>query len=227
MQKPANDAYRDRRHAGAVLADALSERVQTVPLLLALPRGGVMVASEMARRLEAELDVLVVRKVGVPGQEELAMGAVASGGIHVINERIARQAGIDERQREALISGQQRAVEERDRRYRGGMPAPDLADRCVCLVDDGLATGASMTAAVQVVHRQGPSQIIVAVPVAPREMRRVFEKAVDAFVCPREPERFMSVGQWYEDFSEVTDDQVCEILRESERSRLQPGRAGS
>lgn len=222
MSPMKDPLFRDRAHAGEILAEKLEDIVDPNFLVLALLRGGVVVAAEVARRLDVELDVLVIRKVGAPQQEELAMGAVGTGGIHVLNRRLAERMGVDERQCEALVAEQRRLVEERERQYRGDVEAPSFEGRSVCLIDDGLATGSTMAAAIHVVREHDPSRVIVAVPVAPPDVCASFEKQVDTFVCPHRPEDFMSVGKWYEDFAEVTDEQACALLRKTSQARLQP-----
>jgi putative phosphoribosyl transferase len=203
--------YRDRRDAGEKLADALEDLRQTPDLLvLALPRGGVPVAEPVARRLGAPLDVFVVRKIGFPGREELAMGAVASGGVVLINRGLVERVP-EEEFRWAL----ERAAQEltaRERLYRGGRPPPDARGRTIVLVDDGLATGSTMRAAVEALRRQGPREIVVAVPIAAPESCEALAREVDRVVCAATPEPFHAVGLWYEDFSPTTDDEVQRIL---------------
>jgi predicted phosphoribosyltransferase len=208
--------FRDRRDAGEKLADAL-EDLRGVPdlVVLALPRGGVPVAEPVARRLGAPLDVFLVRKIGFPGQEELAMGAVASGGVVLVNPALVeRLPGA------AFHRALERAVQEledREQSYRGLRPPPDVKGRTVVLVDDGLATGATMRAAVEALRRQGPRQIIAAVPVAAPETCEELAREVDRVVCAATPEPFRAVGVWYEDFSPTTDDEVQRILTSSGR----------
>ncbi len=203
--------YRDRREAGERLANALEDLRGTPDLLvLALPRGGVPVAERVARRLGAPLDVFVVRKIGFPGQEELAMGAVASGGAVVVNPALVEHVP-EELFRLAL----QQAVNElnaREQSYRGLRPPLNVEGRTVVLVDDGLATGATMTAAVEALRRQGARRIIVGVPIAAAETCEALAPKVDRIVCAATPEPFHAVGLWYEDFSPTTDEEVREIL---------------
>jgi predicted phosphoribosyltransferase len=210
--------YRDRRDAGEKLAAELDDLRGTPDLLvLALPRGGVPVAEPVARRLGAPLDVFVVRKIGFPGHEELAMGAVASGGVVLVNPSLVERVPEEEFQWALRRAVQE--LTERERLYRGDRLPPDVAGRTVILVDDGLATGATMRAAVEALRRQGPRQIIVAVPIAAPETCDAIAREVDRIVCRATPEPFHAVGLWYEDFSPTSDDEVQQILR----SRGVPG----
>jgi predicted phosphoribosyltransferase len=203
--------YRDRRDAGETLADSL-EDLRGAPdlLVLALPRGGVPVAEPVARRLGAPLDVFVVRKIGFPAHEELAMGAVASGGIVLVNPALVEQ--VPEERFHWALERAMKELNERERLYRGGRPPPKVAGRTVVLIDDGLATGASMRAAVEALRRQGPRQIIVAVPIASPETCEELAREVDRVVCAATPQPFHAVGLWYADFSPTTDDEVRRIL---------------
>jgi putative phosphoribosyl transferase len=184
------------------------------------------VAFEVARELEAPLDVFLVRKLGVPGHEELAMGAIASGGARVLNEEVVRSLEVPEETIATVAADEQRELERRERLYRdGGEPSP-VADRTAILVDDGLATGASMRAAALALREEGAGQVIVAVPVAPPETCAAFERQVDRTVCVHTPERFHAVGMWYEDFTEDSDEQVRELLRRAaERQASFPERS--
>jgi predicted phosphoribosyltransferase len=202
--------FRDRRDAGRRLAAELPELDR--PIVLALPRGGVPVAAAVARALGATLDVFVVRKLGVPLQPELAMGAVASGGVRVLNDDVLRRAGIAAAVLEDATARERAAVESRDRLYRGERPAPLLAGRDVVLVDDGLATGATMRAAVAAVQRQEPRRVVVAVPVAPAEIVAAFELDGIEIACVQAPEDFASVGSWYCDFGQVSDEEVIRLI---------------
>ena len=209
-----HEVFRDRAEAGRQLALHLDD-YSTRPdvLVLGLARGGVPVAFQVARALEAPLDVFLVRKLGVPGHEELAFGAIASGGTRVLNEEVTRHLGIDEETIASVAAEQQRELERRERLYRdGGTPAP-VAGRTVILVDDGAATGASMRAAARALRDQGASEVVVALPVAPPEVCKAFEHEVDRTVCAHTPELFYAVGAWYDDFSQVTDKEVRELLR--------------
>jgi putative phosphoribosyl transferase len=211
-----NARFRNRHEAGQRLAAELGTYVRRPGVfVLALPRGGVPVAAEVARVLDAPLDVFLVRKVGLPGHEEFAMGAIASGGTVMINEDVTHTYRVDEQAIAAMVEREQRELERRERRYRGDRPHPDLRDRTVILVDDGLATGSSMRAAVEAVRRHQPREVVVAVPVAPRETCEAFAAVVDRVVCAATPEPFHAVGLWYDDFSQTTDDEVNEILDRS------------
>lgn len=213
------DRFHDRREAGILLARALSRYAgRTDVTVLGLPRGGVPVAYEVATALDAPLDVLVVRKIGVPGHEELAMGAIASGGIQVIDPRMAQQLGSSPRKMRELIEIERVELERRERAFRGDREHADLSGRIVILVDDGLATGSSMYAAVAAVSTRKPAQIVVAVPVGSPEVCRAFRTHVDDVVCLRMPEPMYAVGLWYEDFSQTPDGEVRLLLdRAAER----------
>jgi putative phosphoribosyl transferase len=207
-------AYRDRRHAGADLAGLLGRfGGRSDVVVLGLPRGGVPVACEVARALGAPLDVFLVRKLGTPGHRELAMGAIASGGVRVLNEDVVTWYGIPEAAIEDVAREEQAELERRERAYRGGRPPIDLRDRVVLLIDDGLATGSTMRAAVQAVRAHQPARIVVAVPVGSPETCRAFSKIADEVVCAREPAHFAAVGEWYRDFSQTTDEEVRDLLR--------------
>jgi len=182
-------------------------------VVLALPRGGVPVGFEVAKALNAPLDVFVVRKLGLPGQEELAMGAIASGGIRVLNRDLIRALGIPEEVVDRITQEEQRELERRERAYREGRPPLDVRGRTVILVDDGLATGSSMRVAALALRQKQPAQIVVAVPVAARDTCAEFESVVDKIVCAVTPEPFWGVGQWYADFSQTSDEEVRDLLR--------------
>lgn len=205
--------YRDRREAGKRLArdlDRFRGRQDTV--VLGLPRGGVPVAAEIARELEAPLNVFLVRKLGVPGNEEFAMGAIASGGVRVMNESVVRSLGIDERQIDQVAAREKDNLRRREEACRGACPPPELADRRVILVDDGMATGATMRVAVKALRAFRPREVVVAVPVADPETCRELSREVDEVVCPLQPRSLGAVGLWYEDFSATTDEEVRSIL---------------
>ena len=209
-------AFRDRTEAGQRLAERLVAYAgRPDVLVLALPRGGVPVASEVARALGVPLDVFVVRKLGVPGHEELAMGAIASGGVCVLNDDVVQALNIPERVIEAVAARERRELGRRERAYRGGRPAPEVRGRTVILVDDGLATGSTMRAAVAALRRRGPARIIVAVPTAAPSTCEEFRHEADECVCDITPDPFYAVGLWYEDFSPTTDDEVRDLLERS------------
>ncbi len=205
--------FHDRRHAGQVLGDALRAYAgRDDVLVLGLPRGGVPVACEVAQALGAPLDVFVVRKLGVPGHAELAMGAIASGGVRVLNEQLVRQLGIEPRVIDAVAEEEQRELERRERLFRAERPAPSVKGRTVILVDDGLATGATMRAAIAALRKLDPARIVVAVPVGARETCEELEHHVDEVVCAHSPVLFEAVGLWYENFDQTSDAQVRETL---------------
>lgn len=208
--------FRDRREAGAVLGGLLGRyRKRGDVVVLALPRGGVPVGYEVAAALEAPLDVFLVRKLGVPGQEELAMGAIASGGTVVVNDDVIRGLGIQPEVVRRVAEREGRELARREVAYREGRPPADLAGRVAILVDDGLATGSTMLAAVQAVREKGPARIVVAVPAAPVSTCRGLEAVVDDVVCATTPSPFLAVGQSYWDFRQTTDDEVRDLLREA------------
>jgi putative phosphoribosyl transferase len=208
----ADRAFADRVDAGQQLAAALQHHRGAGALVLGLPRGGVPVAAQVAAALGAELDVLVVRKLGVPGHEELAMGAVAGGGLRVLNDDVLARLGLPAGVVEAATARAAAVVAERERDYRGDRPPPELGDRPVLLVDDGLATGATMRVAVQAVVGAGASPVVAAVPVAPPPACTALRTLADEVVCLRTPASFVAVGAWYDDFSETSDDEVRELL---------------
>ncbi len=203
--------YRDRRDAGRRLVAHMPSLGDGV-LVLALPRGGVPVAAEVATALGAELDVLVVRKLGAPGQPELALGALAAGGIEVLNHELIDYLRVSERALARVAARERLELERRERRYRGERPPPRLEGREVVLIDDGLATGATMAAAVAVARAQRPRRLLVAVPVAPTDVCERLATQVDAMVCPLQPVPFMAVGRWYDAFDQTGDAEVLELL---------------
>jgi len=212
--------FEDRHHAGRHLAEKLMTYANRDDVtVLALPRGGVPVAFEVAKKLNAPLDVFLVRKLGVPGQEELAMGAIASGGIRVLNDDVVNYLGIPTPVIEAVASQEQRELERRERSYRGDAPPPDVKGRTVILIDDGLATGSTMRAAAAALRGLRPAHIVVAVPVAPPETCDEFREEVDEIVCALTPQPFHGVGLWYRDFSQTTDEEVQELLRRATEDR--------
>ena len=205
--------FRDRNEAGRLLAVQLAAYANRPDVLvLALPRGGVPVAYEVARALNAPLDVFLVRKLGVPGYEELAMGAVATGGVRVLNDQIVDGLRIPDYVIDAVAAQEQQELRRRERLYRGGRPPPDARGRTVILVDDGLATGATMHAAIKALRQQQPARIVVAVPTASPETCEALRAEVDEVICAMTPEPFHAVGLWYEDFSQTTDEEVHDLL---------------
>ena len=205
--------FPDRQAAGQYLAQELREyagRPDTI--VLALPRGGVPVGYEVARALRVPLDVFVVRKLGLPWHEELAMGAIASGGVRLMNDEVVAMSGVGREDIERVTAVERAELERRERRYRGDRPFPDLRGKTVILVDDGLATGSTMKAAVSALRQEEPAKIVVAVPVAAAETCEAFRNVADDIVCATTPEPFYAVGMWYDDFSQTSDDEVHELL---------------
>jgi predicted phosphoribosyltransferase len=208
--------FRDRTEAGQLLARQLAHyQQQPDVLVLGLPRGGVPIAYQVAQALGAPLDVFVVRKIGVPGHEELAMGALASGGVRVLNDDVVRHLALDSNTLDALTREEQQEVDQRERRYRGERPAAPLAGRTVILVDDGLATGATMRAAVAAVRQQQPARVAVAVPVAAPQVCDDMRQEADDVVCVATPPALGGIGAWYRDFSQTTDDEVRQLLAQA------------
>jgi len=205
--------FHNRHQAGQLLAARLMPYAgRPEVLVLALPRGGVVVGVEVAEVLNAQLDVFVVRKLGVPGHEELGVGAVASGGIRALNESLIQDLHISQEVIEAISASEWQELERRERIYRRDRPFPDVKERIVILVDDGIATGATMRAAALAVHHLRPKRTVIAVPVAPLSTCAELGDLVDEVVCIAMPEVFYAIGQWYEDFSQITDEQVAEML---------------
>src|SRR6266436_4534938 len=205
--------FRDRRDAGRLLAEKLAAYANRPDvLMLALPRGGVPVAYEVARRLVAPLDVFVVRKLGVPGHEELAMGAVATVGVRVLNDQLVEQLGIPDQMIDAVAARERQELARRERLYRGGRPPPDVRGRTVILVDDGLATGATMYAAIEALRKQNPGRIVVAVPTASPDTCEEMKAKADDVICAITPDPFQAVGRWYQDFSQTSDEEVADLL---------------
>jgi predicted phosphoribosyltransferase len=205
--------FRDRVEAGEVLAEGLLQyRDRDDVIVLALPRGGVPVAAEIARRLHAPFDVFVVRKLGVPGHEELAMGAIASGGVRLLNDDVVGPLGIPSNVIDSVARNEQIELERREELYRGSRAPIGLVGKTVILVDDGLATGSTMRAAVKAVRQQKPAQVIVAVPVGAPETCAMIAREADDVVCVRTPEPFVAVGLWYRDFTPTSDREVRALL---------------
>src|SRR6266851_1578027 len=222
--------FRDRTEAGQLLATQLTTYADRPDVLvLALPRGGVPVAFEVARALHAPLDVMIVRKLGVPGYEELAMGAIASGGVRVLNADVVHMLRISEEEINQVATHKQREVERRECLYRGNRPASEVGGRTVILVDDGIATGATMRAAVAAVRQQQPARVVIAVPAAAAATCEEFAAEVDKLVCVLKPEAFFAVGFWYEHFAQTSDEEVRDLLERAAHEQAgkaqQPQRA--
>jgi putative phosphoribosyl transferase len=214
---------KDRTAAGRALAEALRGYADVDDLLvLALPRGGVPVASEVADALGAELDVLLVRKLGTPGQPELAMGAIASGGARVLNAEVIAALRVPAEEVERATAREQQELERRERAFRGDRERPRVHGRCVIVIDDGVATGATMRAGLQALHQQGPREVVVAVPVAAPDTVAMLEREADAVVCLETPYPFLGVGRWYVDFEQTTDAEVRRLLEHNWRSARWP-----
>jgi putative phosphoribosyl transferase len=205
--------FRDRTEAGQRVAQKLLHyRHRADVSVLALPRGGVPVGFEIATALGVPLDIFIVRKLGAPGQEELALGAIASGGIRVLNASVIHALGISDEALAEIAAEEKNELERRERLYRGCRPVPELRNQVVILTDDGLATGATMRAAVQAVRQKHPARVVVAVPVAAPDTVAAFEREVDEMICLWTPGNFYAIGLWYEDFSQTTDTEVRDLL---------------
>jgi putative phosphoribosyl transferase len=189
-------------------------------LILAFPRGGVPVGFEIAKALHVSLDVILVRKLGVPGHEELAMGAIASGGLRVLNDPVVRSLNISQREIEQVAGEEELELQRRERLYRGGRAAPLIRDRTVILVDDGIATGTTTRVAIKAVGREHPAHVAVAIPVGPLSTCEELEREVDEVVCLRSPRAFAAISLWYEDFTQVSDEEVCDLLERANRERF-------
>lgn len=212
--------FKDRTAAGKRLAEQLATYADRPDLLvLALPRGGVPVAFEVAKALNADLDVILVRKLGMPGQQELAMGAIAWGGVRVLNEGVIRRSQISESALEEVAAKEQQELARREQLYRNNRPLYNVHDRVVILIDDGLATGATMRAAIQALRLQQPSQIIVAVPIAATITCQQLVAEADQMICVESIDRLSSIGYWYENFAQTSDAEVCRLLEQSSQLR--------
>jgi putative phosphoribosyl transferase len=208
--------FRDRADAGKLLAERIAESAQSPgSLVLALPRGGVPVAFEVARKLRAELDIFLVRKLGLPGREELAIGAIASGGVRVLNEALVQELQLSRTLIDRITAREEVELQRREELYREGRTAVPVGGRTVILVDDGLATGASMKAAAQALRLQVPMRIVVAVPVAARDTCNELRGSVDEIICAYTPSPFTSVGGWYVNFAQTSDEEVRRLLKEA------------
>ena len=215
--------FRDRTEGGQLLATKLAAYANRPDVLvLALPRGGVPVAFEVARALHAPLDVIIVRKLGVPGEEELAMGAIASGGVRVLNDDVVQMLAIPEGVINKVAAHEQQELERRERLYRGDRPAYEVRGRTIILVDDGIATGATMRAAVAALRQQQPARIVIAVPAAASSTCEEFAAEVDELVSVIRPDGFFAVGFWYENFSQTTDEEVRDLLQQAMHEQLAP-----
>ena len=213
--------FKDRKDAGKKLAQKLSAYSERPNgLILALPRGGVPVAYEVALSLRIPVDIFIVRKLGVPGREELAFGAIASGGVRVLNGDVVRMLSIPDEVINFVAKREFQELQRREQLYRGNRPAPDVRNRTVILIDGGLATGASMRAAVAGLRALHPARIVIAVPTAAPEACEAFQSEVDEIICAVTPELFYGVGRWYEDFSQVTDEEVRTLLQEANQQFL-------
>ena len=211
--------FQDRTEAGRILADRLAAYANYPDaIVLALPRGGVPVAFEVAETLNLPLDIFVVRKLGLPGHEEFAIGAIASGGARVLNQDLIRQLSLSDEIIEHIVAREQRELERRERIYRGQRPVLDVRDRIIIIVDDGLATGSSMRAAIAALRQKRPAKLIVAVPVGARVMCSELEVLADEAICLETPENFSAVGLWYKDFSQVTDEEVIDLLERNRKN---------
>ncbi len=205
--------FLDRRDAGQRLAQELGSYANRSDLLVfGLPRGGVPVAYEVAHALHAPLDVFIVRKLGFPGHPELAMGAIATGGVRILDRRLIEMYDVPEDAIDEVTESEQRELERREKLYRDDRPSPEVRDHTVILIDDGLATGSTMRAAVQALRQEGARKVVVAVPIAPPDTCEAMSHEVDDIICAITPEPFLAVGVWYADFSETTDEEVRELL---------------
>ncbi len=217
--------FEDRRAAGKQLAQALIEHAGTSPIVLGLPRGGVPVADEVARVLGGTLDVWVVRKLGVPIQPELGMGAIAEGPAVVLDRSICRMLGITRAQLRQVARAEMAEVQRRVQRYRQGRPPPDVRGRTVILVDDGIATGGTMRAAIRAIKRRRPARLVLAVPVAAPDVIATLRRDVDEVVCLHQPEHLYAIALWYEDFRQVPDEEVVRILDRASEALAGPAAA--
>jgi putative phosphoribosyl transferase len=214
--------FEDRADAGRVLAEKLLHYSEEDPIVLALPRGGVVVGYEIARALNAPLDVVVVRKLGAPGQEELGIGAIAPGGARVLDEQAVRWLGITESHMQQVIAKETEELDRRLRLYRGNRPLPDVKNRTAILVDDGLATGVTARAAIMSLRRQLPRRLVLAIPVCASDTAERVRAEVDDLVCASVPPYFRAVGLWYRHFDQTTDQEVIELLARARQTVAEP-----
>ena len=210
--------FRDREDAGLRLAERLLRYREENPVVMALPRGGVPVGAEISRALNAPLDVVVARKLGAPGQPELAIGAVAPGGVQLINERVVRWLGIPEGWIEQAAEKELAEVQRRMQRFREGRPAPEVGDRTAILVDDGIATGMTASAAIRATRAAEPRRVVLAVPICAKETAEKLSREVDELVCLKMPEDLWAIGLWYRDFHQIPDEEVIDLLEKSRRN---------
>ncbi len=215
--------FENRDEAGRKLAEEVRSRLgprgeDERRIVLGLPRGGVPVALPVAEAIDASLDVLVVRKLGAPGHEEYAMGAIASGGIEVLDESVVQRLGVEQDQLDRIVARERAELKRREQRFRGDRPDPELGGATVVLVDDGIATGSTMQAALDAVRKAGAERIVIAVPLAPQDTVQRLQRTADEVVCLTTPSPFFAVGQGYRDFPQVQDDEVAEMLERSERA---------
>jgi putative phosphoribosyl transferase len=215
-----DENFKDRVDAGQILANKLSKYANQKPLVLGLPRGGVPVAFEVAKALKAPLDVYIVRKLGVPGQEELAMGAIATGDVRVLNQEVIDALRISDEEIETETRREKEELKRREALYRGGRPTLDVTNRTVLLIDDGIATGSTIKAAIAALKKQKAGRIIVGVPVAPPSTIEELSKEVDEVVCVSTPEFFIAISLWYDEFPQTSDDEVRELLEKAEKKNL-------
>lgn len=210
--------FKNRRDAGKLLAEKFKEYKNDKDILvLALPRGGIPVAFEVAKDLEAILDIFIVRKLGVPGHEEYAMGAIATGGIRVLNDKAIEHLKIPKSVIDSVTIEEQKEIMRREERYRGKRPEPDFKDKTIILIDDGLATGSTMKAAVNALIKKQPAKIIIGVPVADNEVCKSFKEITDEIICYYTTDSLISVGRWYEDFTQTTDHEVIDLLKQARK----------
>lgn len=220
--------FKDRREAGKKLAEELTKyKNQQGVIVLGLPRGGAPVAYEIAEALNAPLDVFIVRKLGLPGQPELAMGAIASGGVRVMNNGVVQRSGVSEDQIKEIVEDEKKRLQEREKIYRGSRPEIDITGKIVLLVDDGLATGASMRAAITALKQLEPEKIVVAVPTAPADTCQELKSMVDEIVCLRTPSPFWGVGGSYQNFSQTSNQEVRALLERRLKNRREQKTGGS